>query len=105
MKMARLAPRHRTRQLDVEDDDEDELLFRSQTWLGAGDPDAPPLPLDGLGLGLAAKALLTPKIPSTEMRTAPASTPRVPIRRRGRGGGGAFIAPKNRSIGLSLCCG
>jgi hypothetical protein len=90
MKMARLAPRHPSSQPDY-DDEED--LFRSQTWVGAGDPDAAaPLP-EALGLGLAARALPTPRTPSPTTRMTPASRALTPLRREGGNGGGAFIAP------------
>jgi hypothetical protein len=82
MKMARPAPRHPSSQPDY-DDEED--LFRSQTWVGAGDPDAAAPLAEALGLGLAARALPTPRTPARWALT--------PRRREGGNGGGAFIAP------------
>jgi len=89
--MARLAPRHPFSRPDYEAEED---LFRSQTWPGAGDPDAAaPLP-EALGLGLAARTLPTPSTPSTRTRMTPASRVLTPRRREGGRGGGAFIAPK-----------
>ena len=100
MTMARLAPRHRSpwcsSQLDDDDEGEDEL-FRSQTWFGAGDPDAP-APLEALGLGLAAKTLLTPNAASATTRITPANRALTPRLRGGGAGGGAFIAPSRYSM-------
>lgn len=65
----------------LEEDDEDCVLLWSQTWFGAGAAEAAALPLpDALGLGLAAKTLLTPAIPSATTRIAPSSRPRTPRR-------------------------
>jgi hypothetical protein len=85
-------PRHRFRQLD-EDDEDDEVFVRSQTWLGAGEPEAAAPPEDVLGLGLAARALPTPTTPKTPIRITPASRALRPRRLGGGKGGGAFIAP------------
>jgi hypothetical protein len=99
--MARLAAAPSVCQL--EEDEEDCVLLRSQTWFGAGEAEAAALPLpDALGLGLAASTLLTPATPSATIKIAPSTRPRMPRRCGGGDWGGAFIASKGCSMGHLL---
>ena len=71
--------------------------MRSQTWLGAGEPDAAAPLLDALGLGLAARTLLTPNTPSTTTRMTPANRALTP-RFRGGGEGGEQGGAREKAV-------